>query len=88
MKDDRKFLKRWDWSCVLMDEAHLLKDRGSYRSKRLRDIAHSAKQRLMLTGTPLQNDLQVISSNSSGWQVEFVLTFVPSLSDCRLYLGL
>jgi SWI/SNF-related matrix-associated actin-dependent regulator 1 of chromatin subfamily A len=62
MKDDRKFLKRWDWSCVLMDEAHLLKDRGSYRSKRLRDIAHSAKQRLMLTGTPLQNDLQELWS--------------------------
>lgn len=42
-----------------MDEAHLLKDRSSFRSKRLREIAHKAKQRLMLTGTPLQNDLQV-----------------------------
>lgn len=42
-----------------MDEAHLLKDRGSYRSKRLRDVAQKAKQRVMLTGTPLQNDLQV-----------------------------
>lgn len=42
-----------------MDEAHLLKDRGSYRSKRLRDVAQQAKQRVMLTGTPLQNDLQV-----------------------------
>ena len=43
-----------------MDEAHLLKDRTSYRSKRLRDVAHMAKQRVMLTGTPLQNDLQVL----------------------------
>ena len=43
-----------------MDEAHLLKDRTSSRSKRLRDIAQKAKQRVMLTGTPLQNDLQVI----------------------------
>jgi SWI/SNF-related matrix-associated actin-dependent regulator 1 of chromatin subfamily A len=42
-----------------MDEAHLLKDRSSFRSKKLRDIAHKAKMRLMLTGTPLQNDLQV-----------------------------
>jgi len=61
-KDDRKFLKKWDWSCVLMDEAHLLKDRSSFRSKRLREIAHKAKQRLMLTGTPLQNDLQELWS--------------------------
>lgn len=59
MKEDRKFLKKWNWSTVLMDEAHLLKDRGSYRSKRLRDVAQKAKQRVMLTGTPLQNDLQV-----------------------------
>jgi hypothetical protein len=58
-KDDRKFLKKWKWSCVVMDEAHLLKDRSSFRSKKLRDIAHKAKMRLMLTGTPLQNDLQV-----------------------------
>lgn len=45
-----------------MDEAHLLKDRTSSRSKRLRDIAQKAKQRVMLTGTPLQNDLQVIDN--------------------------
>lgn len=59
MKEDRKFLKKWNWCTVLMDEAHLLKDRGSYRAKRLRDVAQKAKQRVMLTGTPLQNDLQV-----------------------------
>jgi SWI/SNF-related matrix-associated actin-dependent regulator 1 of chromatin subfamily A len=42
-----------------MDEAHLLKDRSSFCSKKLRDIAHKAKMRLILTGTPLQNNLQV-----------------------------
>jgi SWI/SNF-related matrix-associated actin-dependent regulator 1 of chromatin subfamily A len=42
-----------------MDEVHLLKNRSSFRSKKFRDIAHKAKMRLMLTGTPLQNDLQV-----------------------------
>eukprot|EP00897_Mesotaenium_endlicherianum_P008187 jgi/Mesen1/7397/ME000388S06610 len=30
-KADRAFLKAWDFSCVLMDEAHLLKDRNSSR---------------------------------------------------------
>lgn len=42
-----------------MDEAHALKDRTSYRWKNLMSVARSAKQRLLLTGTPLQNDLHV-----------------------------
>lgn len=58
-KDDRKILKRWRWSCVLMDEAHALKDKNSYRWKNLMSVARNANQRLMLTGTPLQNDLHV-----------------------------
>lgn len=58
-KDDRKILKRWKWSCVLLDEAHALKDKNSYRWKNLMSLARNANQRLMLTGTPLQNDLHV-----------------------------
>ncbi|KAF4351865.1 hypothetical protein G4B88_030360 [Cannabis sativa] len=61
-KDDRKILKRWQWSCVLMDEAHALKDKGSYRWKNLMGVARNANQRLMLTGTPLQNDLHELWS--------------------------
>ncbi|KAH7841079.1 hypothetical protein Vadar_025297 [Vaccinium darrowii] len=61
-KDDRKVLKRWKWSCVLMDEAHALKDKNSYRWKNLMSVARSANQRLMLTGTPLQNDLHELWS--------------------------
>ncbi|MBA0862859.1 hypothetical protein Goshw_013772 [Gossypium schwendimanii] len=61
-KDDRKILKRWHWSCVLMDEAHALKDKNSYRWKNLMSVARNAKQRLMLTGTPLQNDLHELWS--------------------------
>ncbi|KAL2906930.1 Protein CHROMATIN REMODELING 19 [Bienertia sinuspersici] len=61
-KDDRKILKRWRWSCVLMDEAHALKDKNSYRWKNLRAVAKNANQRLMLTGTPLQNDLHELWS--------------------------
>ncbi|VFQ75012.1 unnamed protein product [Cuscuta campestris] len=56
-KDDRKVLKKWRWSCVLMDEAHALKDKNSYRWKNLMSVARNANQRLMLTGTPLQNGL-------------------------------
>jgi SWI/SNF-related matrix-associated actin-dependent regulator 1 of chromatin subfamily A len=61
-KDDRKILKRWRWSCVLMDEAHALKDKNSYRWKNLMSVAQNANQRLMLTGTPLQNDLHELWS--------------------------
>lgn len=42
-----------------MDEAHALKDKNSYRWKNLMSVAKNANQRLMLTGTPLQNDLHV-----------------------------
>lgn len=58
-KDDRKVLKRWQWGSVLMDEAHVMKDKNSYRWKNLMSVAKNARQRLMLTGTPLQNDLHV-----------------------------
>lgn len=45
-----------------MDEAHALKDKGSYRWKNLMGVARNANQRLMLTGTPLQNDLHVCTN--------------------------
>ncbi|PIN17899.1 SNF2 family DNA-dependent ATPase [Handroanthus impetiginosus] len=61
-KDDRRILKHWKWSCVLMDEAHALKDKNSYRWKNLMSVARNARQRLMLTGTPLQNDLHELWS--------------------------
>jgi superfamily II DNA or RNA helicase len=46
-----------------MDEAHALKDKNSYRWKNLMSVARNANQRLMLTGTPLQNDLHVLILN-------------------------
>ncbi|MED6151541.1 Protein CHROMATIN REMODELING 19 [Stylosanthes scabra] len=70
-KDDRKILKRWRWSCVLMDEAHALKDRNSFRWKNLMAVARNANQRLMLTGTPLQNDLHQLVPKIQ--QVEYVV---------------
>ncbi|KAL6565067.1 Protein CHROMATIN REMODELING 19 [Orobanche minor] len=59
-KDDCKILRHWKWSCVIMDEAHALKDRNSYSWKNLMSITRNARQCLMLTGTPLQNDLHLI----------------------------
>ncbi|XP_077246994.1 SNF2 domain-containing protein / helicase domain-containing protein isoform X2 [Tasmannia lanceolata] len=78
-KDDRKALKRWRWSCVIMDEAHVLKDKNSYRWKNLMSVAQNAQQRLMLTGTPLQNDLHELWS-----LLEFMMPDIFSTGDVDL----
>ncbi|XP_068639899.1 protein CHROMATIN REMODELING 19 [Aristolochia californica] len=78
-KDDRKLLKRWRWSCVLMDEAHVLKDKNSYRWKNLTSVAQNARQRLMLTGTPLQNDLHELWS-----LLEFMMPDIFATGDVDL----
>lgn len=78
-KDDRKILKRWRWSCVLMDEAHALKDKNSYRWKNLMSVARNANQRLMLTGTPLQNDLHELWS-----LLEFMMPDIFATEDVDL----
>ncbi|XP_054809156.1 protein CHROMATIN REMODELING 19 [Prosopis cineraria] len=78
-KDDRRILKRWKWSCVLMDEAHALKDKNSYRWKNLMSVARNANQRLMLTGTPLQNDLHELWS-----LLEFMMPDIFATEDIDL----
>lgn len=78
-KDDRKALKRWQWSCVLMDEAHVLKDKGSFRWRNLMAVAQHARQRLMLTGTPLQNDLHELWS-----LLEFMMPDIFATGDVDL----
>ncbi|KAJ6846333.1 protein CHROMATIN REMODELING 19 [Iris pallida] len=78
-KDDRKVLKRYKWSCVLMDEAHAMKDKNSYRWKNLMSVAKNARQRLMLTGTPLQNDLHELWS-----LLEFMMPDIFATGDVDL----
>ncbi|PKA52131.1 ATP-dependent DNA helicase DDM1 [Apostasia shenzhenica] len=78
-KDDRKVLKRWKWSCVILDEAHVMKDKNSYRWKNLMSVAKNARQRLMLTGTPLQNDLHELWS-----LLEFMMPDIFATEDIDL----
>lgn len=54
-----------------MDEAHALKDKNSFRWKNLMSVARNANQRLMLTGTPLQNDLHVCIAYRLYYRVNF-----------------
>lgn len=55
-KDDRKFLKRIGFTYLVLDEAHCIKNSASSRFESLRQL-HTAR-RLLLSGTPVQNDVR------------------------------
>lgn len=51
----KSLLRRVDWSYIVVDEAHRLKNENSQLSKMVRE--YNFKHRLLLTGTPLQNNV-------------------------------
>ncbi|EDQ92254.1 uncharacterized protein MONBRDRAFT_14642 [Monosiga brevicollis MX1] len=57
---DRSLLKAFKWSSVTFDEGHMLKNMKSQRFQNLHKIP--AKRRVLLTGTPLQNNLLELMS--------------------------
>ncbi|KAF9529360.1 SNF2 family N-terminal domain-containing protein [Crepidotus variabilis] len=75
---DRKFFRRMDWDCCVYDEGHVLKNFQSQRYQSLLKFPY--KWRLLLTGTPLQNNLQELVS-----LLNFILPdqFADSLESLR-----
>ena len=57
---DKSKLSKVDWKYVVMDEAHRIKDRTSKLADAVDRL--QCERRLLLTGTPLQNDLQELWS--------------------------
>ncbi|KAF8210334.1 SNF2 family DNA-dependent ATPase [Mycena galopus ATCC 62051] len=57
---DRKFFRKVKWDSCVFDEGHVLKNFQSQRYQTL--IKFGSKWRLLLTGTPLQNNLQELVS--------------------------
>ncbi|XP_070688017.1 chromodomain-helicase-DNA-binding protein 1-like [Pempheris klunzingeri] len=57
---DASFLKRWRWKVLVVDEAHRLKNQDSLLHKVLTQF--SVGFRVLLTGTPIQNNLQELYS--------------------------
>ncbi|KAH9858822.1 SNF2 family N-terminal domain-containing protein [Lenzites betulinus] len=57
---DRKFFRRIDWDTCVFDEGHVLKNFQSQRYQAL--LKYKSRWRLLLTGTPLQNNLQELVS--------------------------
>ncbi|EIM83101.1 uncharacterized protein STEHIDRAFT_64436 [Stereum hirsutum FP-91666 SS1] len=53
---DRKFFRKMEWDCCVYDEGHVLKNFESQRYHTL--MRNESRWRLLLTGTPLQNNLQ------------------------------
>ena len=47
------YYKKWD--CIILDEAHYIKNRTSQRSKFLLELSSQAKYKYILTGTPISN---------------------------------
>eukprot|EP00040_Diaphanoeca_grandis_P013119 m.66311 g.66311 ORF g.66311 m.66311 type:complete len:1225 (-) comp23673_c0_seq2:82-3756(-) len=54
-KHDKGVFRHLDFSCVIFDEGHMLKNIKSERYQTLMRL--NAKSRVLLTGTPLQNNL-------------------------------
>ncbi|XP_013889366.1 chromodomain-helicase-DNA-binding protein 1-like [Austrofundulus limnaeus] len=57
---DASFLKRWSWEVLVVDEAHRLKNQNSLLHQTLTEF--SVGFRVLLTGTPIQNNLQELYS--------------------------
>ncbi|XP_071911485.1 protein PHOTOPERIOD-INDEPENDENT EARLY FLOWERING 1-like isoform X3 [Coffea arabica] len=57
---DAKVFKRKKWKYLILDEAHLIKNWKSQRWQTL--LNFNSKRRILLTGTPLQNDLMELWS--------------------------
>lgn len=70
-KPDFKFLRQQAFDIIVYDEGHLLKNSMSDRYTKLMRL--SAKFRLLLTGTPLQNNLKEL--------VSLLLFIMPKLFD-------
>ncbi|XP_051561906.1 chromodomain-helicase-DNA-binding protein 1-like [Myxocyprinus asiaticus] len=66
---DASYLKSWKWKVLVVDEAHRLKNQQSLLHQTLKKF--TVGFRVLLTGTPIQNNLQEVYS---------LLTFIqPSL---------
>ncbi|KAK7888766.1 hypothetical protein WMY93_024326 [Mugilogobius chulae] len=57
---DSSFLKKWHWEALVVDEAHRLKNQNSLLHQTLTEL--SLGFRVLLTGTPIQNNLHELYS--------------------------
>ena len=75
--DDRKFLQSISFEYLVLDEAHSIKNSSSSRFQQLNRL--KTKHRLLLSGTPVQNDLRELLALLS-----FLMPDVFKQSDCEI----
>lgn len=78
-KDDQSFLRKLMFEYVVLDEAHCIKNSESSRYKKLNDL--NSRKRLLLSGTPVQNDLKELLALLS-----FLMPRIFSRSECEILL--
>ena len=80
-REKRAWLRSLNYSHLVLDEAHLVKNRATQRARRLDAVATKARRRVLLTGTPLQNNLGEVSLPFiSMWAIRLMTCFVTSSS--------
>jgi len=60
--EDWQELTAIDWECLVVDEAHRLKNHASKLVVNLKDAKFVFKHKILLTGTPIQNSMQELHS--------------------------
>uniref|UniRef100_A0A3Q3VX27 Chromodomain helicase DNA binding protein 1-like n=1 Tax=Mola mola TaxID=94237 RepID=A0A3Q3VX27_MOLML len=83
---DASFLRRWRWNVLVVDEAHRLKNQDSLLHRTLTQF--SVDFSVLLTGTPIQNNLQELYAllsfiQPSVFEADDVQNFVNSYSNVR-----
>ena len=79
-----------DLSCVVVDEAHYIKNPAAQRSQRAQRLLNSCERAILLTGTPLENRIDEFQ-NLVGYlrrNQEDVLTELPELVEVEEWLPL
>eukprot|EP00750_Incisomonas_marina_P011423 INCI16374.7.p1 GENE.INCI16374.7~~INCI16374.7.p1 ORF type:complete len:946 (-),score=200.71 INCI16374.7:226-3063(-) len=59
-KDDRKFLRRFSFEYIILDEGHCIKNPDAARTQRLMSLR--SDHSLLLSGTPVQNNVNELMS--------------------------
>ena len=62
---DEKYLQRLKWQYIILDEAQAIKSSASLRWNTL--LRFNCRNRLLLTGTPIQNSMAEVGGIRRGW---------------------
>ena len=78
-KEDQSYLRRMKFEYIILDEAHCIKNPEAQRYQKLNTL--NSKKRLLLSGTPVQNDIKELLALLS-----FLMPRTFPRSDCAVLL--